>query len=75
MSHQKFMEVILFWKKTKKIGLFIFPNIITEQWGYGKPLYHTFISLVPYKNHMASSPFGSVKQNIISPVLSRLVLI
>jgi hypothetical protein len=31
----KFMEVILLWKKRKKkIGLLIFPNIITEQWGY-----------------------------------------
>ena len=31
----KMYEVILLWKKTKKkIGLLIFPNIITEQWGY-----------------------------------------
>ena len=30
----KIYEVILLWKKTKKkIGLLIFPNIITEQWG------------------------------------------
>ena len=30
----KLYEVILLWKKTKKkIGLLIFPNIITEQWG------------------------------------------
>ena len=28
-------EVILLWKKTKKkFGVLIFPNIITEQWGY-----------------------------------------
>ena len=32
--HQKFMEEILSWKKTKKnFGLLIFPNINTEQWG------------------------------------------
>ena len=32
----KIYEVILLWKKTKKkkIGLLIFPNIITEQWGF-----------------------------------------
>ena len=31
----KIYEVISLWKKTKKkIGLLIFPNIITEQWGY-----------------------------------------
>ena len=29
----KIYEVILLWKK-KKFGLLIFPNIITEQWGY-----------------------------------------
>ena len=30
----KIYEVILLWKKNKKkIGLLIFPNIITEQWG------------------------------------------
>ena len=30
----KIYEVILLWKKMKKkIGLLIFPNIITEQWG------------------------------------------
>ena len=30
----KIYEVILLWKKTKKMfGLLIFPNIITEQWG------------------------------------------
>ena len=29
----KIHEVILLWKKkTKKIGLLIFPNVITEQW-------------------------------------------
>ena len=33
-SHQKFMEVILLWKKTKTFfGLSIIPNIITEKWG------------------------------------------
>jgi hypothetical protein len=33
----KIYEVILLWKKTKKkIGLLIFPNIITQQWGYRK---------------------------------------
>ena len=31
----KIYEVILSWKKrTNKIGLLIFPNTITEQWGY-----------------------------------------
>jgi hypothetical protein len=31
----KIYEVILLWKKTKKkIGLLIFPNINSEQWGY-----------------------------------------
>ena len=31
----KIYEVILLWKTTTKIfGLLIFPNIITEQWGY-----------------------------------------
>ena len=31
------MEVILLWKKTKVFfGLSIFPNIITEKWGYSK---------------------------------------
>ena len=31
----KIYEEILLWKKTKKkLGLLIFPNIITEQWGY-----------------------------------------
>ena len=30
----KIYEVILLWKKTKKkIGLMIFPNILTEHWG------------------------------------------
>ena len=30
----KIYEAILSWKKPKKMfGLFIFPNIITEQWG------------------------------------------
>ena len=34
-SHQKFMEVILLWKKTKTFfDLSIIPNIITEKWGY-----------------------------------------
>ena len=29
------MEVILLWKKPKTFfGLLIFPNIITEKWGY-----------------------------------------
>ena len=31
----KINEVILLWKKMKrKIGLLIFPNTITKQWGY-----------------------------------------
>ena len=31
----KTYEVILLWKKTKNnFGLLIFPNFITEQWGY-----------------------------------------
>ena len=31
----KIYEVILLWRKTKaNFGLLIFPNIITEQWGY-----------------------------------------
>ena len=33
-SHQKILEIILLWKKTKRFfGLQIFPNIITEKWG------------------------------------------
>jgi hypothetical protein len=33
-SHQKFMDVISLWKKTKTFfGFSIIPNIITEKWG------------------------------------------
>ena len=40
----KIYEVILLWKKTKEnFGLLIFPNIITEQWGYShNALYNVY---------------------------------
>ena len=41
----KIYEVILLWKKTeKKFGLLIFPNIITEQWGFSHMLKSSHIN-------------------------------
>ena len=35
----KIYEVISSWKKAKKkIGLLIFPNVISEQWDYSSPI-------------------------------------